>query len=576
MKKILYYISKPPVKGVSRNSPKQENTDRHCNPAGADPCVRPHNASPFSNQGNHRGLPLQRVIRQFLFLISYLIIHISLVHAQEITFERELYPFPIKFYGVEPYFGFVDASVNYTHDFGDVDNDGDFDIIIGTGFGQQYFAENVGTPQQPNFQLITNQYVYPGFDNGRDAPCFADIDNDNDLDIFIGFDDGYIVFFRNIGTPDSAIYELESENYLNYILLNRPSLTFADIDDDGDLDFFTGDLGSYFDQIYFFRNEGTPDSADFVYVTDNFAGIIADDFTAPEFCDLDADGDLDLFIGGEEGTIWYYENIGDSVNYNYAFRTNNYEGFNSGVLSIPRFCDIDADGDFDLFLAHEGGENNDAFVGDITYYENIGSPTEPEFSFVTGNYLWIEMSGRSSPALVDIDADGSTEMLVGIGQGQIVEFRNYGTNSEPEYVFEDSATFNGFGSYYAPSITFGDLDSDGDYDLVSGTATWSDAYLKIYFNTGTPQIPEFNTTPDREMFFPELGDHFPGLCDIDGDGDLDLFFGTRPSSLMYFENIGDPFNPNFLLVSEDYLNTSGPFAGLTPRFSDLDYDGDYD
>ena len=532
----------------------------------------------FISVGAFHETPLHKIadkiMKKFMYILFILVP--MLTFAQQIVFEREQYPFPVTFYGVEPHFGFVDAGKYYHHDFGDIDNDGDFDIIIGTSFGQEYFAENIGTPQQPDFQLITNQYVDPGDDNFVDAPAFVDIDNDGDLDLFTGFGGGYIVFFRNLGTPDSAVYELESDNYLNYILSSRPTLAFIDIDGDNDFDFFAGSTLSTFDQIYFFRNEGTPDSADFVYVTDNFAGVSVDHFACPEFCDLDDDGDYDMFVGCEEGTIWYYENTGDSVNYNFVYRTNYYGGFNVGQSSMPRFCDIDDDGDFDLFIAHEGGENIGTFEGDMSYYENIGSPTEPEFAFITGNYLWIEMSGRSSPALVDIDADGSTEMLVAIGQGQIIEFRNYGTNSEPEYAFEDSAYFNGFYSYYGPKIVFGDLDSDNDYDLIIGAGDFSGYYLKFYFNSGNPSNPEFSVTPDRVIVASQTSNVFPGLCDIDGDSDLDLFFGTRPSLLIFYENIGDPYNPNFQLMSEDYLNTSGPYGTLSPRFSDLDFDGDYD
>jgi len=285
-------------------------------------------------------------------LIILFILLPTLLLSQEIVFQREIYPFPITFYGVEPQFGFTDVSEYYHHDFGDVDNDGDFDIIIGTGFGQEYFAENVGTSEEADFQLITNQYVFPGEDDGINPPAFADIDNDNDLDIFIGFDNGYIVFFRNIGTPDSAAYELESENYLNYILTNRATPTFVDIDGDGDLDFFAGERGGYFYQIYYFRNEGTPDTADFVFVTDNFAGIVADYFTIPEFCDLDLDGDYDLFVGSTSGTIWYYENTGDSINYNFEYITDSnylnlkclYNFVTSGIIKgLLRFYPLDAD-----------------------------------------------------------------------------------------------------------------------------------------------------------------------------------------------------------------------------------------
>jgi len=152
-----------------------------------------------------------------------------------------------------------------------------------------------------------------------------------------------------------------------------------------------------------------------------------------------------------------------------------------------------------------------------------------------------------------------------------------GTATEPNYAFTDSASLDGFYAHYAPNIEFGDLDSDGDYDLVIGTGSYFDAYLKFYFNQGTPQNPVFSTNFDRRWDFPFSNYHWPELCDIDGDSDLDLFFGNGPSSLKFYENIGDLYYPNFQLITEDYLNTSYPYGGgLCPRFSDLDMDGDYD
>ena len=250
--------------------------------------------------------------------------------SQELLFEQEQYPFPVTFYGVEPFIGFHQAYSHYNLDFADIDNDGDFDIIFGASNAQECLFINQGTPGIPDFQFVTNQYVNPGSYSAQCPPTFADIDNDNDLDLFTGFNNGYIVFFRNIGTPDSSVYYLESEHYLNYILENRPSPVFVDIDDDGDLDFFSGDVGSYFDQIYFFRNEGTSDSASFIFVTDNFSGIETERYNSPEFCDLDGDADHDLFIGCEDGRIWYYENTGSADSCNFEYATNYYDSIDVG------------------------------------------------------------------------------------------------------------------------------------------------------------------------------------------------------------------------------------------------------
>ena len=94
------------------------------------------------------------------FILLILLILFPLISfSQELQFQQEQYPFPVTFYGIEPQLGYIDAGSYYHHDFGDLDNDGDWDIILNTGSGRELYIENIGTNYNPSYELITNQIV---------------------------------------------------------------------------------------------------------------------------------------------------------------------------------------------------------------------------------------------------------------------------------------------------------------------------------------------------------------------------------------------------------------------------------
>ena len=189
------------------------------------------------------------------------------------------------------------------------------------------------------------------------TPTFADIDGHGDLDAFVGETGGNINFFRNIGTssaPNFSISEGASPFGLTDVgTFSAP--TFTDIDDDGDLDAFVGDGDG---GINFFKNNGSAASANFVLQTTNIGLQDFGNWTAPNFADIDGDGDLDAFVGNNNGDIGFFENIST---------TSGIEFENSGLSepfgltkraarSMPNFTDIDGDGDLDAFVGELSGQ----------------------------------------------------------------------------------------------------------------------------------------------------------------------------------------------------------------------------
>ncbi|WP_369177728.1 FG-GAP-like repeat-containing protein [Candidatus Thiodubiliella endoseptemdiera] len=267
-----------------------------------------------------------------------------------------------------------------------------------------------------------------------------------------------------------------------------------------------------------------------------FEGIDVGYYSTPTLADIDGDGDLDLVAGKDDGTLKYYQNTGSTSSPAYEAKTggnNPFNGIDVGIYSAPTLADIDSDGDLDLVV----GEND----GTLKYYQNTGTTSNPAYEAKTGDdnpFNGINAGYSSSPILVDIDGDGDLDLVVGERNGTLKYYQNTGTTSSPAYEVKtgDDNPFNGIDVGYSSSPTLADIDGDGDLDLVMGEAYGT---LKYYQNTGTTSNPAYEAkTGDSNPFDGiDVGDYSaPVLADIDGDGDLDLVVGGQSGKLKYYYN----------------------------------------
>jgi hypothetical protein len=128
--------------------------------------------------------------------------------------------------------------------------------------------------------------------------------------------------------------------------------------------------------------------------------------------DIDDDGDLDLFAGEASGTLNFYRNTGTSADPRFELVSDEFDGIDVGRRSHPAFVDLDADGDFDLVVGRDEG-------GGVVF-RNEGTRTMPRF--VRDDTL-LPLPPLGSPVFVDLDGDGTPEMVSGNLSGGIYFFR---------------------------------------------------------------------------------------------------------------------------------------------------------
>ena len=115
------------------------------------------------------------------------------------------------------------AGINVGQDakpiFYDIDHDGDPDLFVGSSSGSIYYYENTGTAASPQFVFRTDHFA--GTDAMKEsALAFGDIDNDGDPDLFVGTSKGGLHFYRNdlihTGVSPSGVLPLSVELEQNY------------------------------------------------------------------------------------------------------------------------------------------------------------------------------------------------------------------------------------------------------------------------------------------------------------------------------------------------------------------------
>ena len=580
-------------------------------------------------------------LRNFSSLVFYIIFFTFNSYAQ--TYQRQL-NFPVFPNGSDEYRNPMSGGFNnIEHQFIDIDNDGDLDLFYLNSDKTFGYFINTGNAVSPEFELsldiiegldfldwfyffdadADNDYDYftsngeyisykknfgtifsPVFQIGADTlkdelgayipnetgsnPILADIDGDDDYDLFLGNTAGTVTYYENIGTPQNYSYQFISNIWQNIVIIGTllkddplhgaSSLEFTDIDSDNDLDLIWGDFFS--NSLYLLTNSGSASNpivqlASTIYPI-NEDSVNTSGFNMPRLADIDNDGDLDLFVSvlydpSVSQSLMFYENQGSSTTANHKKITEDYlNTLDVGNNSHPVFVDIDSDGDKDLFI---GSLKNP--LGYLYYFQNNGTSSTPRFDLVTENFGEINADLSVTPTFGDIDGDNDFDLLIGTFDGKISLYRNVGTKFNPTFSFDGlltdvSSSIIDIGTSSTPLLF--DNDGDGDLDLSIGSFN---GRLTYYQNIGTSLVPSFNLDLNYYLGI-DVGDNStPFLIDYDDDDDYDLFCGNRDGNIFYYNNDATNLSPVWNSKSNSITVLS--FGGYSaPFFVDIENDSDID
>jgi hypothetical protein len=514
----------------------------------------------------------------------------------------------------------------------DYDNDGDKDLFsyIQGSIRVDRNESTTTTTTGLSFTNLTMQLnchyagTFPNlFVTRIDIPAFTDIDNDGDMDILaFSINGSWIDLDKNLSmdslgnnnqfllynVPGCWGYFYKESSFNKAVLPVNTScallpahpfrmqnnfdsgsaIWLEDLDGDGDKDFLCGDkVGRNLLKV---ENCGNTDSAyacsqDTLYPSNTIPASMRD-IAAPYLFDFDKDGDKDLLVanfnssGEDYNNTIYYENTGSTSNPVFTYVKNRFlidEMVDVGTSSHPVFFDWDGDGLKDLLISNDGYYEGGNYVSKVALYKNVSQGSNYQFQNISDsilNFRSLNIIGTRL-AFGDLNNDGDQDLLVGDATGRLSYFQNIGSTTNTNLIFSQGYFQNiDVGADAAPQLV--DVNRDGLLDLLVGERNGN---INYYRNTGSLSFPVFSFETDSfgkvivGLATYGIGYSAPLLFDVNGN--YELLVGSYKGTLFHYNNIDGNLTGAFQLIDSTYQNIKEPTKAY-PAMNDVDGDGKYD
>ncbi len=495
---------------------------------------------------------------------------------------------------------------------------------LATGLQFQLEKSIVNTNRSPN----SSNFMGNLFVSQVDLPAIRDVDGDGDLDI-LTFENGgnKVEYHKNMsmdlyGICDSVAYITSTncwgeftENAVNSSVVFNTScpavpiaphqntaamrttahagscLECINIENDGDQDILLGDVSN--PQITFLRNGGTNTYAIMDMQDDSFpvydSPLNLDVYGCGFHLDVNNDGIKDiLFSPNAPNTSEnfhssiYYRNTNSNTDVAVTYVQNGFlqdSMIDVGEGTYPVFFDYDNDGDQDLFIGNYGYyQTAGPYQSQIALLKNTGSSTAPSYTLITRDFANIHANVPSIIGMAltfgDLDNDGDKDMIIGDFTGRLNYFEKQPGPAD-NFVFVSSFyQAIDIGNYAAPQLI--DVDRDSKLDLLIGEQIGS---INYYHNDGTVNAPVFNlvTTTFGSVRVNQIGytTGFSTPCMYDDSGTYILLVGSERGWINRYDNIDGNLTGIFTRSDSMYISI---YEGgkVVPAVADANNDGLYD
>jgi hypothetical protein len=351
---------------------------------------------------------------------------------------------------------------------GDYDNDGYLDLLLTgtatTGAVAKIYKNN-GPDGGGSVSFTDSGAVFDGI--GFGTTVWGDFNNDGYLDILMNVNNGTNMVTRLYRNDPAAAGPGRTFTRIDSGLpdLELCSAAWGDYDNDGDLDLILQGKDAAGDVTKIFRNDGRGPGADQWIFTDSLIALNQLSRGTASWADYDNDGDLDLLVTGAisdgPGTFAaLYRNDGAAAG-GWIFTPAP-----SGIVGVDRssiaWADYDNDGFCDVLVT---GMKYGSGPSTVLYHNVPLSTSSRTFAPVTAAFLKVN---EGTAVWGDYDNDGDPDILLsGLsspGTHGTRLYRNDGASGPSGWTFTDVDP--GFTNVFYSAAAWGDCDNDGDLDVV--------------------------------------------------------------------------------------------------------------
>lgn len=379
-----------------------------------------------------------------------------------------------------------------------------------------FLALALQTSTAPKFEPIQREQMALG---GSFVNAWADADLDGDPDLFVGFNGTPNRLYRN---DAGVLTDVAADAGIADPRATRAA-AWGDVDADGDPDLLVGFAPGSGSVLRLYRNDSlrsgsTAAPLRFTDITDALGlAIPTGAVRQPAWIDVDADGDLDLFVAFRDRANVLFQN--DAGKFTDIAPAVGLADARKSVGAV--WFDYDEDGDLDVYVANMDGDANGLYRNDKGTFTDVAAAAGLEWG---GRAPKEATNGTVRPCVADVDGDGHFDLFMA----------NYGPNglflNKGGGKFEDVSRAWGIAiDARYDTCLFGDVDNDGRIDLyVNGTVTGGTSYRDYLFRNAGGKFDD--VTPENIVAI--QADHGAAWVDVDGDDDLDLALtGSRPDGM---------------------------------------------